>query len=345
MKYILGFILSVGLAFSQAKVEPSIINAQFDIAKDTFIQLPDVNLINQSQGVGFMYNTSLGNYSNNISVWPSQGFVMPGGVLPVKVSFVGSGVPVGNYVVPISFVPVQGLVGNPNPVVLTLNLSVIDSRTFTIGSNPVIPHIASGAGWTTTVKLSNTSPNLSLVTLKFYDPFGNNNQFFVNGTWSAEYSVAVPGNGTTDIVLSDPSSLKTGSIELKTVYGSGVVAHATYSNSEFEAAIPSSQPNKDSFSISFDNIGRRSTGVALVNYLNYAQEVTFTFFDTTGFAFHTEKALLPANGQLGLTLDVAFPKTDNKAGTMRVSTNRPALTGFGLKFNLDRGYFTVSPIF
>ena len=184
-----------------------------------------------------------------------------------------------------------------------------------------------------------------MVTLKFYNPSGTNTAFFVNGNYALEHSVVVPGNGTVDVVLSDPNGLKTGSFDVKTVYGSGVNTQATYSNSFFEATIPSSIPNKDTFYMNYDNTGRNSTGIALVNYLNYPQEITFTFFDSLGIQLYVNKLTIPAKGQTALTLDATFPQTKGKYGVLQVKTTRPALTGFGLKFNLDKGYFTTSSIF
>lgn len=342
MKFILSLIFAVSLVFAQPTVSPSLVNVTFDLAKDTLVSLPDVTISNPT-GTAFVYNTVVNNNQSNVLIWPVQGVIPPGTNQVVRLSVVANNLPVGNYNIPVTFVQAPNT-GNLS-LSLGINLSVIDSRTFTVSTDPTIPHIASGEGWTTTVKLANTSNWISLVTLKFYDPLGVNSPFFVNGNYVTEHSVVVPGNGVVDVVMSDPTSLKTGSLDIKTVYGTGVSASATYSNSVFEATIPTSIPNRDSFSMVFDNVGRKSTGLALVNYLNYQQEIVFVFYDNMGVQFYTDKIVLPAKGQAALALDAAFPNTKGKSGIVKVQTTRPALTGFGLKFNLDRGYFTTSPIF
>ena len=340
MKFILSLIFAVSFAFAQPTVSPSLVNVTFDLAKDSLVSLPDVTISNPT-GTAFVYNTVVNTNQSNVLIWPVQSVIPPGTNQVVRLSVVASNLPVGNYNIPVTFVQI------PNNVSFSvgINLSVIDSRTFTASTDPTIPHIASGEGWTTTVKLANTSNWISLVTLKFYDPLGVNAPFFVNGNYVTEHSVVVPGNGVVDVVMSDPISLKTGSLDIKTVYGTGVSASATYSNTIFEATIPSSIPNRDSFSMVFDNVSRKSTGLALVNYLNYQQEIVFVFYDNMGVQFYTDKIVLPAKGQAALTLDVAFPNTKGKNGTVKIQTTRPALTGFGLKFNLEKNYFTTTPIF
>jgi len=339
MKFILVSIFSIGLMFSQPTVSPSSVNVTFDLATDTIVAVPDVTI--SSNAAPFAFTTVVPSNQQAVLVWPVQGFLAPGTNQVVKMSVVNNGLSVGSYNIPVNFVQNSPSVS----VSVGINLTVIDSRTFTTSTDPIIPHIASGGGWTTTVRLTNTSNWISLVTLKFYEPSGTNSPFFINGNYVSEHSVVVPGNGSVDVVLSDPLSLKTGSLDIKTVYGSGVVAQATYSNASFEATISSSIANRDGFSLPYDNYGSFSTGLALVNYLNYTQEVAFTFYDNLGNQIHTDKITLPARGQTALTLDVAFPQTKGKVGSVRVKTTRSALTGFGLKFNRDKGYFTTIPIF
>ena len=339
MKLVLLSLFSIGL-FAQPSLSPSSVNVTFDLATDTIVSVPDVTL--SSNSTSFAFNTVIPSNQQMVLVWPVQGYLPPGTTQVIRMSVVKNILTVGNYNIPVtftqSFQPAYS-------VSVGINLTVIDSRTFTTSTDPTIPHIASGGGWTTTVRLTNTSNWLSLVTLKFYDPSGTNNPFFVNGNYMTEYSVGLPGNGSTDVVMSDPNSLKTGSLEIKTVYGSGVVAQSTYSNNLFEATISSSIPNKDEFVMPFDNSGPYSTGLALVNYLNYPQEVFFTFYDNFGSQIHVDKLSIPAKGQTSLTLDIMFPQTKSKIGSVKVKTVRASLTGFGLRFNKEKSYFTTVPIF
>lgn len=346
-KVLLGLFLSLGVLVAQPRVEPGTVSVTFDLAKDTLVQLPEVKIVNPT-GPAFVYNTVLNNFQQNVLVWPPFNVVQPGNVQPLSIAIAGNNLTVGTYNIPVSFVQTASLT-NPFAVnfsvSLGITLNVIDSRTFVTSTDQVIPHIASGEGWTTTVKLSNTSSSVSLVSLKFYDQQGNNVPYFVNNNFTQEYSVVVPANGTTDVKLYDPFALKTGSIEMKPIYGTGVTMQAVYSNDSFEATVQSSVPNKDMFNVSFDSVGRRSTGLALVNYLNYPQDVTLTFYDASGNLFYVNKIFVSARGQVAVTLDNVFPVVKNKTGTVRVTSPRPGIAGFGLKFNLDKGYFTTSPVF
>lgn len=340
MKLILMILFSIGMMLAQPSLSPSTVNVTFDLATDIIVNVPDVTL--SSNLTPFAFNTLIPSNQQMVLIWPVQGYLPPGTTQVIRMSVVNTGLTVGNYNIPVSFVQAFQPASS---VSFGINLTVIDSRTFTASTDPTIPHIASGDGWTTTVKLINTSNQVSLITLKFYDPSGINNPFFVNGHYLADYSIVVPGNGTTDVIMSDPNSLKTGSLEIKSIYGSGVVAQSTYSNKLFEATIASSIPNKDEFIMPFDNSGLYSTGIALVNYLNYPQEVTFTFYDNFGSQIHVERLSIPAKGQISLTLDNVFPQTKSKNGSVKIKAARPSLTGFGLRFNREKSYFTTIPIF
>lgn len=340
MKLILMCVFGLGMMIAQPSLSPSTVNVTFDLATDIIVAVPDVTL--SSNSAVFAFNMVIPSNQQMIMVWPVQGFIPPGTTQVIRMSVINNGLAVGNYNIPVTFV--QSFAPQFS-VSVGIALTVIDSRTFITPTDPSIPHIASGGGWTTTVRLTNTSNLLSLVTLKFYDPLGTNKQFFVNGNYLSEYSVGLPGMGSIDAIMSDPYSLQTGSLDIKTVYGSGVVAQSTYSTNAFEATIASSIPNKAAFTMTFDNSGPYSTGLALVNYLNYPQELTFAFYDNFGSQIYTNKLSIPAKGQTSLTLDNAFPQTKSKSGSVRVTAARPSLTGFGLKFNKDKSYFTTIPIF
>ena len=130
-------------------VSPSIVNVTLDLAKDNIVNAPKVFI--SSNLSPFAFNTIVPNNNpavlvwpvkmqmwalreyaakNNkpaVLVWPVQGFVPPGTTTSVRMSIINSNLTVGSYVIPVNFVQNSPSVS----VSVGINLTVIDSRTFT----------------------------------------------------------------------------------------------------------------------------------------------------------------------------------------------------------------------
>ena len=206
--------------------------------------------------------------------------------------------------------------------------------------------MASGAEWKTVITLLNPSPTASLVDIKFYDPTGQPTTFTVDGVPRGDYLTVVSAYGTSTITLFELTGpVKTGSLEFQTLYGQDPKAFANYVNNSFEAFISADVPNSSSMTIGFDNTGTNRTGLALGNYLNFAQDITLTFYDYTGVLLDTQIMRLNPYGQSSFELSQTFLKISGKRGIVKISATRNGLSGFAFKFNLSKGYFVTSPKF
>ena len=362
MKYFLMSFLSAGLAFAQLNIDPLVSTITYDLATDSVKNLPDVTLTNNTTqnlfwGLDSSCPQEVNNqnpnlpvgYCNVITSYPNVGYILRGTSATVQLRLDASVLRVGVYNINVVFSSSTNFYqfSSSTNATHTVRLTVTDSRTYTTTTLPVIPHIATGSGWKTTVTLVNPSSTTSLAEVKFYDNVGARSYFSVVGQGRLQsYLVAVHGFGTTTFVLDEGSNpTRTGSMEINTIYGDTIKAYASYNNNSFESIVTSDVPNTSTFTISFDNKNTNRTGVAIGNYLNFRQTVTLKFYNEEGVLFDTKTVDVPSYGQIALDLTTSFPLSAGKSGLVKISAPVNGLSGFGLKFNLQKNYFVTSPRF
>lgn len=331
-------------------VSPASVNVTYDKATDTMITLPDIAL---TAGVSnFFYSVTVpAEFSAVVMYSPMVGFLPPGTTNQVRIAVFAQSLPVGNYTIPVNFV--QTL--SSWSLSFTINLNVTDSRTYTLpgAQDRQIPHIAAGGTWKTRIRLSNTSSTPSVSELRFYNAAGQSENFSVNGFLTSYLpAVSIPARGFVDLFVDNPAGLKVGTATVKVLVGEVPGINVIYQSVSpaFESAVEIRQPNRATMTIVFNNLGRNSTGIAISNALNFNQELTFEFFDEQGQSLvpagtTVTKVRVPQNGQYIATVNTVWPFTAGKTGSVRVTGTQPALYGFGLQFDLERGVFYTQPAF
>jgi len=342
---LLSMMLFVGVAFGQLTTYPASASATFDVSTGAPVVVELAVQNTGTQGVFWTWSNAP-TPSPNIDVQPRNGFLSAGSSQVVRV-FINSavGIPFGSFVAPIEF---SSYTSNSSERVATsfeVHFNVIDSRTYVTPQDYVIPHIASGGGWSTTVNLTNTTDTVSLVQLKFFNTSGTNDFFTVNGSSVSSYSVVVPANGTASFKMNEPVGTKSGTIVATPVYGQPVNISAIYDNGLFEVSVLGVVPNKRQLNIPFNNTGDNVTSVAFANFLNYQQRVRVSMFDDFGYMFHTNSVELGPFAQTSFSTVVAFPSSVGRSGTLRLDTQQNGLAGFGLKFNLRKNFHISVPTF
>lgn len=354
MKTLIISIFATFLAFGQANTFPTVTPAgttvTYDKAVDTVISLPAVNLTAGTNP--FFYSVFVPvDYASVITYSPMVGYLPPGTTGEVRMAVNAQSLNVGSYNIPVSFVQ-----NSPNVIVgFGLTLNVTDSRTYVLpgATDRQIPHIAAGDNWKTRVRLINTSMSTSVSEIRFYNAAGQAENFAVNGVLTNYLpGVAIPARGSVELTLDNPSGLKVGTATVRPLIGDVPGINVVYQNSSpgFESAVEVKQPNKSAMTIAFNNVGRNSTGIAISNALNFNQELTFEFFDELGQSMvptgaTVAKVRVPQNGQYIATVSTVWPFTAGKTGSVRITGTQPALYGFGLQFDLDKGVFYTQPAF
>jgi hypothetical protein len=251
----------------------------------------------------------------------------------------------GFYTVPIGVL--DAMTGSTPSVIL--NLTVVDGHSYMYPDpgTKIVPHLASGAGWCTTLQLTSSSSNASAVEVEFFAPDGTPTAYrLADGRNTAVTQDIVNGFGTKSLTLEDAGNRNTlsGSALVKTIYGPPVgvtILYQATDSAEHEAAVPALPATADNLTLFFDNTQGRVTGLALSNSLNYAEPVQVTYYDENGNPLATSVVTLNAHGQTAFV--VGDPAMANRKGVILATMPFPALSGFVLRFNKDFQFIPVLP--
>jgi hypothetical protein len=224
----------------------------------------------------------------------------------------------------------------------------------------VIPQIAAGGGWTTTIWLINGSAATIQTNVVFHGDTGSPLTLAMNVVQPAvtqqldgsTLNLAIAPN-TTVVVTTEPS---TANVEgWADVLGNGSLSgFAVFSNGTTEAAVPLQTQIGTSFRLAFDNTNGASTGVALVNLAGAPANLTATVWDQNGNQLAALPVALTQNdangdGHDSFMLPARLAVTAGIRGIVQFQGNpgspfAPAgqVTGLGLRAEAS-GLFTSLP--
>jgi hypothetical protein len=225
----------------------------------------------------------------------------------------------------------------------------------------VIPHIAAGGSWSTTLTLVNLDLAPSRATLFFADSQGND--LFLNFVGlpqaRAQLAFEIPANGSVVIETVDSGVLQQGYALLVAsrpfgndgkIGGVAVFRQTVGGRPDFEAAVPLSPVTEKRFRIPFDNAAGFATGVALMSFGVDAQgDVTMApatiraeFWDESGNRLGNGLLTLPPLGHRAFALSDQFPALAGRRGTIEFVSSNDFMAGVGLRFS-PGGAFTSVP--
>lgn len=285
---------------------------------------------------------------NNVPVItfsPAYDVMQPGQTDNVVMKVNVDALSIGQYGIPIVVTDLNSNVSET--VILTVTIADLRSLTIPPPTTRTVPHLASGAGWRTTVQFTNPSNLPSVVEMDLFAPNGVPAAFRLrDGRYSSVVEEVIPGYGTTSIVFEDyiTTSTFTGSAEIKPLLNNPVgvtIIYETTDASAHEAGLQATAVTSGLLTLFYDNTGGRVTGVALLNSLNYPQNLTITYYDDGGSVLDTQQLTLAAKGQTSFV--ATTPKIANRVGVFTVSAPIPSLTGFALRFNNDMQFIPVMP--
>lgn len=209
-----------------------------------------------------------------------------------------------------------------------------------------IPHIADGAGWTTTFAIQNIDTVPATFNLSFWADDGTALPLTVQsagGTPGTLSGSLYPGHS---YFLQSPgtsASLLEGWAQVGSSGQLGVMAIFNYT----APGIPASQgtvigsTSASAISMPYDNTGGYIMGIALAN-ANPTQALTVSLsFLTDQGAQSTGQVTVPAHGHLAFVLATQFPATANTRGTIQFTTTTPDLSVLGERFTPSLSFTTL----
>jgi hypothetical protein len=190
----------------------------------------------------------------------------------------------------------------------------------------VIPQVADGGGWATTIVLTNTTAPTQTAVLKF-------NKQVANGTtaaWTPPFKETVtlsnisrPAGATLFLHTTGTAAVRTnGWGELNAA--AGVEGYAIFTshapgNPAQDATAPAGASSSRVL-VPFDNTSHLITAAALVNP-NAAAETVSVNIRTSDGAVSTSSVNMPAAGQRTFLTTTQFPETAGKSGLAEFYTN------------------------
>ncbi len=220
----------------------------------------------------------------------------------------------------------------------------------------VIPHVAIGGVWSTTITFVNLSDIGLTFPLDFWTTGGDPWAVFVEGIGnSSTFTVTVPKNGSVTVIFPSVSAqIKTGWAQIEQPNGGTIAGHAIFTDSTpgrplFEAVVPITTLFDDDFRMPFDNSNGNNTCLALANSSEFSTNTVFIDFSNPSGnrILLTTVDIAPLN-QTSFCLANQFPELAGRDGVLAVTAKNMRLSALAFRFNPGGAFttfFTMSGLF
>ena len=211
----------------------------------------------------------------------------------------------------------------------------------------VVPHIAVGGVWTTTLTFLNVGGGAGVFPLRFWTPQGQPWEVFVEGLGRfSEFTISLPAGGSIDLVLpSQEPDIQTGWAEIDQPSATRIAGHAIFADRTegrppFEAVVLLTTWRDNQFMLPFDNSGGNNTCMALANSSQFnPTTVSLDFTDQDANRLLLSSKDLAARNQTAFCF-ADFPELAGLRGVLRVVGSELELTALAFRFN-PGGAFTT----
>ncbi len=214
-------------------------------------------------------------------------------------------------------------------------------------------HLASGAGWKTTITVVNSGTTVAQTQLRFYDDAGTAlplplsfPQGGIAPTTLITYSQSIPP-GSYLVIESQgtDAALLTGSAQLWTDGNVNAYIIFQFTSTGQEAAVPLQAVNAPVFAIPFDNTNGLATGVAIANVASQAGTVAVSVKDESGAAITSATLPLAALGHTSFVIGDRFSGAAGQRGVIEFTT--PAngqISPIGIRASATGAFTTIPAI-
>jgi hypothetical protein len=220
----------------------------------------------------------------------------------------------------------------------------------------VLPHIAFGGGWTTTITLVNLWEVPADFTLRFYADNGAPLTVPVSGAAPAALITGnIPVGAVRKYVISNSAGAAvSGWAEVDYNWNnaeigvSAVFTQRVAGRPDFEAIVPVARDDEFAFIVPFDNTNGLKYGVALACPSDNASTYTVIFRDAEGALIGQAASItLPGKGHTAFVLTDRYPQLADRVGSVEFRQDTGGyLQGLALRFNAPGGNaFTTAPVY
>jgi len=239
-----------------------------------------------------------------------------------------------------------------------LILSSLFAVTSLCAQGLVIPQVADGGGWSSTVVLTNTTTSTIQVTLAFYQDTGANGE---TEPWTPTFEGVPSTEGlqlaaaSTVFLQMTPSNATTVTQGWGELIGTtaGVVAYVIYTYTS-----PTSQATSQGTAqavtgssrilVPFDNTGNLATELAVVNAQSSQVSIQVNIKTSDGSVSTGTTLTMAGEGQMAFGIAAKFPTTAGQSGLAEFYTNTGSFAIIALQSNTSSTgafSFTTAPVY
>ena len=217
----------------------------------------------------------------------------------------------------------------------------------------IVPQIADGGGWQTTLVLTNTITGVGSASMSFYQETSGGATQSWNLAFSEQPTQNVRVNGGATVLLHTLGTGSTTSVGwAQMIVSPGIVAYAIFTqrmagHTDQDGTAPGGSVTQRVL-VPFDNTGGSVTSVAMANPSSAAETVSVNIATEAG-AVSQASISLPAQGHMAFALPDQLPATAGHSGLAEfyLGSGRAVLGNISmiaLRFN-PTGGFTTAPVY
>jgi len=214
----------------------------------------------------------------------------------------------------------------------------------------IIPQIADGGGWQTTLVVGNTTSSATTASIGFFQDIGsgatqNWNPPFIEG--GSTQNLALPAGGTIFLHTSGTAAATTaGWAQVQSA--AGVVAYAIFTQrvpgrTDQDGTSPAAA-SVTRVLMPYDNTNNFVTSMAIANTTPASESISVGIQPTTGASSQPSPINLPAQGHMAFTVPQQFSTTAGQSGMLEFYVSGGSFSVLALRFN-PTGSFTTAPVF
>jgi hypothetical protein len=214
----------------------------------------------------------------------------------------------------------------------------------------IIPQIADGGGWLTTLVVGNTTSFATTASISFFQDIGAG----ATQSWSPSFleggstqNLPLPAGGTVFLHTTGTATTTTqgwGSVQAP----AGVIAFAIFTQRvagrpDQDGTSPAA-PSVTRVLMPYDNTNSFVTSMAIVNTTSSSEFISVALQPTSAAGSTATPISLPAQGHMAFTVPQQFSGTGGQSGMLEFYVANGSFSVLALRFN-PTGSFTTAPVF
>jgi hypothetical protein len=223
--------------------------------------------------------------------------------------------------------------------------------SFVRAQSLIIPQIADGGAWQTTLVLTNTSASPASASLSFFEEISVG----TTQAWNLQFlevsntqNLSIPAGATIILHTQDNPSASTNTGWAQMQSSTAVSAYAIFTQhvpgrQDQDGTAPAA-PAASRILVPFDNSNGFVTTIAIANTTAVSENISVNLLPNSGVISSPSPITLPGQGHAAFALPTQFAATNGISGTLEFYIANGSFSILALRFN-PTGAFTAAPVY